>query len=83
MSSMTPASAQPGNPQNEVRAGTADVEEDPFGDDSESDEEDIDIDAIEVDTSDLIDNSVIILPGVRRLSQLHSFYASVEGYKFI
>jgi hypothetical protein len=35
--------------------------EDPFED------EEIDIDSIQVDTSDLIDNSVKILPGVRRM----------------
>ena len=38
-------------------------EDSPFDDD----EEEIDIDSIEVDTSDLTDNSVQILPGVRRM----------------
>lgn len=41
------------------------IEEDPFEDDS--DDEEIDIDALEVDISDLTDRSVKILPGVRRM----------------
>jgi len=40
------------------------TDENPFDDD---DDEEIDIDAIEVDVSDLKDNSVKILPGVRKL----------------
>ena len=43
------------------------VENDEAVFDEDDDEEDIDIDAIEVDVSDLTDNSVKILPGVRRL----------------
>ena len=38
----------------------------PFDDDDEEDEE-IDLDTLEVDTSDLTDRSVKILPGVRRM----------------
>lgn len=39
------------------------MDEDPF----DSDDEEIDLDTLEVDTSDLVDRSVKILPGVRRM----------------
>lgn len=65
---MQPASAESDGQKNNSSA----VDEDPFSDEEDDEEEDysdIDIDAIEVDTSDLIDNSVLILPGVKRLSE--------------
>jgi len=41
------------------------LDEDPFDDDSE--DEEIDLESLQVDTSDLVDRSVKILPGVRRI----------------
>lgn len=69
MSKTTPINDDSGNgssPRVASPQGTAAVDEDPFDDDSDDDEE-IDLDALPVDTSDLTDRSVKILPGVRRM----------------
>lgn len=62
MSKTTPLN---GNSPNDSNSPANGLDENPFDDDDE--DEEIDLDKLEVDTSDLVDRSVKILPGVRRM----------------
>ncbi|KAK9894196.1 hydrolase-domain-containing protein [Cystobasidium minutum MCA 4210] len=69
-SKTTPINDDSGNgssPKSASPKGTEAVDENPFDDEDDSEDDEIDLDNLPVDTSDLTDRSVKILPGVRRM----------------
>lgn len=64
-SGLTKSTPLNGNSPDQTESPNNGLDENPFDDDDE--DEEIDLDKLEVDTSDLTDRSVKILPGVRRM----------------